>query len=142
MSGWLLVASGDRMFGLPGDGVREILVVEDVLPAPTAHRAVRGVMPVHGRLVPLVHLGAVLAERVALPATPAAVAVVVTVGGRTVALEVDATYDFVRESPDPVPVGWDVPWAGGVARREEDLVPIVNLDVLVERLRAAGAGVR
>ena len=140
MSGYLVVVSGDRTLGLPADGVDEILQVTDVLPAPVVRAAVRGVLPVRNGLVPLVHLAAAL-DDTAPPATASGLAVLVRGAGRLVALEVDATDAFVREEPGPVPPAWEMSWAVGVARHDGRLVPVVDLDVLVERLRADRAGV-
>jgi len=141
VSGYLLVESGARTFGLPGHAVSEIIQVERLLPAPAARPAVRGVLSVRDRLVPLVHLAAALDDETP-PETISATAVLVTGGGRLVALEVDATADFVPEDPDPVPSAWEVPWAAGVVRRGGRLVPVVDLDVLIERLRTVRTGAR
>ena len=132
---YLLVTSGGRAFGLPAEGVGEILGIDELLPAPVVRPAVRGVILVQERLVPLVHLAALL-DDTAPPAGMSPTAVLVSGVGVTVALEVDETAEFVRQEPTPVPGGWDLPWAAGVARCEGSIVPIVDLDALVERLRA------
>jgi chemotaxis signal transduction protein len=139
MSGFLLVTSGARHFGLPADRVRAIIGIDALLAAPVVRPAVRGVLPLPDGLVSLVHLAAALDDDVP-PAEMGAVAVLVEGAGGRVALEVEETAAFVRQAPEPVPLAWQVPWAGGVGRHEGRLVPIVDLDVLVERLRAAGAG--
>src|SRR5439155_1738470 len=93
----------------------------EVLDVPRALAAVRGVTPLRGRLVPLIHLGALLGERTP-PADRGRTAVLVELGAgegvRQVALEVDDADDVVREAPLPVPRGESLPWAAGVARRK------------------------
>src|SRR6184192_1843148 len=90
-----------------------------------------------GRLVPLVHLGALLGERPP-PAERGRAAVLVQLGAgeglRQVALEVDDADDVVRETALPVPPGESLPWAAGVARRRGALVPILDLDALGDRI--------
>ncbi len=57
--------------------------------------------------------------------------------GRTVPFEVDDADEVVFEDPLPVPNGWDLPWALGVARLNEELIPVVDVATLVDRLTAA-----
>lgn len=137
MSGLLLVRSGGGRLGLPVEGVLEVVPVADVLPAPAGRPAVRGLLAVRDRLVPLVHLRALLDDRAAPPAR-GDTAVVVQARGRRLALEVDAAEDFVREAAAPLPAGWDVPWADGVVRRGDTVIAVVQLEALAERL-VAGA---
>ena len=106
---------------------------------PRALAAVRGVTPLRGRLVPLVHLGALLGQRAAPPERGRAVVVVeLGTGGeggvRRVALEVDDADDVVREAALPLPRGESLPWASGVARRKGALVPILDLEALGNRI--------
>src|SRR5205814_4327189 len=100
--------------------------------------AVRGLTPLRGRLVPLIHLGALLAGREApVPdASGARTVVLVELGasGRQVAFEVDDADAVVREQPLPVPRGQALPWVAGVAEQEGGLVPILDLDALGDRI--------
>ncbi len=104
-----------------------------VMDVPRALPAVRGLTPLRGRLVPLVHLGALLGDR-SPPAERGRAAVLVELRGRFVALEVDDADEVVREDPLPVPRGQSLPWAGGVARQRGVLVPILDLDLLGDRI--------
>src|SRR5207247_9917277 len=52
-----------KHYGLPLTRVLEVGDLGEVLDVPRALAAVRGVTPLRGRLVPLVHLGALLGER-------------------------------------------------------------------------------
>lgn len=137
--GYLLVHSDGRPYGLPVGRVLEVSDLGEVLDVPRAQLAVRGLTPLRGRLVPLVHLGALLGMR-AVPEARGRSAVLVVLGkteaggSRLVALEVDDADEVVREAPFPVPQGQDLPYAAGVARRAGQLVPVLDLDALEDRL--------
>jgi chemotaxis signal transduction protein len=133
--GYLLVRVDGRPYGLPLNGVLEVSDVVDLLDAPRALAAVRGLTTLRGRLVPLVHLGALLGGRAA-PDQRGRTAVLVRLGQRQVAFEVDDADEVVREEPLPVPPGEHLPWAAGVARpRTGPLVPILDLEALEDRIR-------
>src|SRR5207247_216468 len=132
------VGGGDgKPYGLPLARVLEVGDLGEVLDVPRALAAVRGVTPLRGRLVPLIHLGALLGER-SPPPDRGRTAVLVELGAgegvRRVALEVDDADDVVRETALPVPRGESLPWAAGVARRKGTLVPILDLDALGDRI--------
>jgi len=135
--GYLLVRAEGKSYGLPVGRVLEVGDATEVLDVPRALPAVRGLTPLRGRLVPLIHLGAFLAGRAA-PSEPrkACTIVLVELGGRQVAFEVDDADAVVREQPLPVPRGQTLPWAIGVAEQAggAGLVPILDLDALSERL--------
>jgi chemotaxis signal transduction protein len=131
--GFLLVHAERRPYGLPLDCVVEVADLIEVLPVPQSEVAVRGVTPLRGRLVPLVHLAAFLGRR-APPPERGRAAVLVRLGGRFVAFEVDDADEVVREVPLPVPEGASLPWAAGVASREDGLVPILDLEALGDRI--------
>ena len=133
--GYLLVRVEGRQYGLPLSGVLEVSDVTELLDAPRAVPAVRGLTTFRGRLVPLVHLGALLGGRAAPEQRPGT-AVLVRLGPRQVAFEVDDADEVVREAALPVPRSEHLPWAAGVARpRAGGLVPILDLDALEERMR-------
>jgi purine-binding chemotaxis protein CheW len=131
--GYLLVRVEGKPYGLPLGRVLEVADLGEVLEVPRVQQAMRGLTPVRGRLVPLVHLGALLGERPP-PAERGQTAVLVAVGERSVAFEVDDADDVVREAVLPVPSGESLPWAAGVARRKGTLVPILDVDALGERI--------
>ena len=142
MKGYLLVRSEGKSYGLPVARVLEVGDATEVLHIPRKLPAVRGLPPLRGRLVPLIHLGAFLTGSDAPPASPlgtaSAVRTVVLVelgaGGRQVAFEVDDADAVVREQPLPVPRGQTLPWAAGVAEQGRGLVPILDLDALGDRI--------
>lgn len=131
--GFLMVRAERRPYGLPLDRVVEVADLTEVLEVPRAEVAVRGLMPLRGRLVPLVHLAAFLGRR-APPTERGLAAVLVQVGGRFVAFEVDDADEVVREAPLPLPDGASLPWAVGVAPRGDGLVPILDLEALGDRI--------
>src|SRR5947209_11779893 len=110
--GYLLVRVAGQHYGLPLARVLEVGDLGEVLDVPRALAAVRGVTPLRGRLVPLVHLGALLGER-SPPAERGRAAVLVQLGAgeglRQVALEVDDADDGVREATLPGPPGAALP---------------------------------
>ena len=135
--GYLLVRVDGKAYGLPLARVLEVGDLGDVLDVPRALPAMRGLTALRGRLVPLVHLGALMGER-AVPAQRGRAWVLVEIGAgegvRHVALEVEEADDVVREPALPVPEGESLPWASGVARRRGALVPILDLDALGDRI--------
>ena len=154
MKGYLLVRVAGKAYGLPVGRVLEVGDASEVLTVPRKLPAVRGLTPLRGRLVPLIHLGALLSGTAA-PADPVAgvrTVVLVEIGrgaggggggphaqgaaGRQVAFEVDVADAVVREQPLPVPRGQTLPWAVGVAEQGEGegLVPILDLDALGDRI--------
>ena len=141
MKGYLLVRAGGKAYGLPVARVLEVGDGAEVHAIPRRLPAVRGLTPLRGRLVPLIHLGAFLTGTDAPAATAAGTVVLVEMHGpdgtgeaRQVAFEVDDADAVVREQPLPVPRGQSLPWASGVAELNDTLVPILDLDALSERL--------
>jgi hypothetical protein len=58
--------------------------------------------------------------------------------GSLVAFEVDDADAVADDETVVVPDAWQLPWVCGVIRREGSLVPVLDLDILGERLVAAG----
>jgi chemotaxis signal transduction protein len=135
MKGYLLVRSEGKPYGLPVGQVLEVGDAGEVLSIPRKLPAVRGLTPMRGRLVPLIHLGAFLAGAPAPTAAQGRTVVLVQLAGKQVAFEVDDADAVVREQPLPVPRGQMLPWASGVAEEANgDLVPILDLDALGDRI--------
>jgi len=137
VKGYLLVRAEGKAYGLPVGRVLEVGDVTEILDVPRALPSVRGLTPLRGHLVPLIHLGAFLTGRAAPPIEGTGRTIVlVELGTRQVAFEVDDADAVIREQPLPVPRGQTLPWAAGVAEQEGggDLVPILDLDALGDRL--------
>jgi chemotaxis signal transduction protein len=142
VTGCVIVRSGARTLALPVGAVDEVLTLEPALGAPGVVAAVRGVAPVRGRLLPVAHLGALLADG-APPAAVATTGVVVVTGGRRLVLEVDEAEDLVTLPVEELPRGWQGLWATAAVRRAGALIPMVDIAWLVNRLeRPAGAVAR
>ena len=134
--GYLLVQVEGASYGLPLGPVLQVDDLGEVLDVPRVLPAMRGLTALAGRLVPLIHLGALLGDRLP-PPERGLTSVLVDLGGgeRLVALEVDDADAVIREAVLPAPPGESLPWASGVARREGSLVPILDWSVLVERIK-------
>lgn len=134
--GFLLVQCGGRRVGLPLGHVLEVSQLGEIRRVPAVAPVVRGLVAVQGRMMPLIHLSALLNGHQASPAQ-GAIGVVVSVDGRRVCLEVDDAEDLVRERALPVPAGETLPWAVGVARYAGSLIPVLDLAALSTRLTEA-----
>jgi chemotaxis signal transduction protein len=130
--GFLLVRTGARRVGLELSHVLGVTSLGAVHPVPSVDPAVRGVAAVQGRMVPVVHLGALL-EGTACPPEPTGVGVLVIVGSGRLCLEVDDAELLVRDRALPVPPGTTLPWAFGVAKHAGGLVPLLDLPAISSR---------
>jgi len=137
-SGFLLVRVGHRPIGLLVEQVLEVIQLGEVHPVPVMDTAVRGLVAVHGRMLPLVHLASLLEGR-PTPVGSGNVGVVVNIAGHRVCLEVEDAEVLVRELALPVPPGETLPWAVGVVRHAGALVPLLDLPALSSRLTEASA---
>jgi chemotaxis signal transduction protein len=131
--GWLLVRAGGRRVGLALDQVIEVLDLGPVYPVPSTEPAVRGVTTSRGRIVPLVHLAALLGDG-AGTASSGGTAVMVRLGGRRMCLEVDEAEEVLREPGLPVPNDVSLPFAIAVARQGGGIVPLLDLTALGARI--------
>jgi chemotaxis signal transduction protein len=137
-AGYLLVRAGRRLVGLPLDQVVEVLDPGAAFPVPSLEPAVRGVTVVRGRILPLVHLGALL-DGAACPAARSELGVLVELAGRRVCLEVEDAESVLYDPGLPVPAGAALPWAAAVARTGGGLVPLLDLAALGARFMEASA---
>jgi purine-binding chemotaxis protein CheW len=135
LTGYLRVRVDGARYGLRVDQIIEVVDEFEVMKAPGVHPAVMGVTPMRRRLVPLVQLAALIADGDASEAS-SGVAVLAHCLGSLVAFEVGDVEEVVRDAPLPVPDTWQLPWASGVVRHEGELIPVVDLEVLAERLVA------
>lgn len=136
--GFLEVRVGGERFGLPLSQIEHVADLGEVLSVPSRVRAMRGVTNLRGRLVPLLHLGALLAD-CEPPATRGRTLVVARLGESRVALEVDDADAVRRAAIVAAPESRGAPWARGVVRRPDGLVPILDLAALGGPLIGQGA---
>lgn len=137
-SGFLLVRAGGRSVGLELSHVIAVTQLGEVRPVPVVEPAVRGLVAMQGRMVPLVHLASLL-QGTAYPAEVGSTGVVIMVEGKRVCLEVEEAEILLREPALPVPPGETLPWAIGVARHDGELVPLLDLSALSSRLLEAAS---
>ena len=88
MTDVLLVRVGDRQVGLVVESLVEVIELTHPFPVPSATPALRGLIPVRQRLIPVLHLGAAL-DGAACPDHLGEMAVIATIDERTIGLEVD-----------------------------------------------------
>jgi chemotaxis signal transduction protein len=131
---WLLVRVSGRLVGLALARVVEVLPPATVHPIPSREPSVRGVTRVRGRLVTVVHLGALL-DGAACPTVQGEAAVMVDVAGSRLCLELDGAEEVLLGAGLPIPHGTTLPWASAVARHRDALVPLLDLDALAARIR-------
>lgn len=134
---FLVVRAGGERYGLRLEVVREVVDVAPPRPVPARTTALRGVMPLRDRHCSLLHLASLLSGS-APPAALAETAVVVLVGGVAMALEVDDVEDVVESAATRVGAA-PAAWAEGVWRVGEELVTVLDLGVLAERLTETGS---
>ena len=130
--GFLLVRAGERRVGLDLRHVVGVAPLESVHPVPALEPAVRGIAAVQGTMVPVIHLGALIAGS-ACPVALTGQGVLVSIDGRRLCLEVDDAELLVRDRALSSPPGTVFPWALGVARHAGALVPLLDLPALSSR---------
>jgi purine-binding chemotaxis protein CheW len=139
MCQYLLVRVGGREVGLDVAEVLEVVDLAATFAVPSTDPAVRGVVAVRERLVPVVDLAAVLWGGES-PGARGEVGVLARAGRQRICLEVDGAEAVLAEEVVPVPAGESLPWALGVARRDGKLVPILDLKSLGVRLLGGKSG--
>lgn len=135
----LLARAGARRVALPLEHLVEVVDPGPTVPVPAREPALRGLASLRGRLIPLVHLGALL-DGGACPERPSDAAIVIAVGGRALCLEVEAVEEVTQGELVPVPAGEALPWALGVVRAADGLVPILDVAAVGSRLLEGGPG--
>jgi purine-binding chemotaxis protein CheW len=134
---FLVVHAAGRQVGLPVEHLEAVTAAPLSVQVPTREPAVRGVATVRGRVVPVVHLGALL-DGTGCPADVADAAVVVNVDARQFCLEVDGADAVQAGQLMPVPRDRAVPWAWALVKREDDTLPLLDLAALSTRLTETG----
>lgn len=130
--GFLVVTAGGSRYGLGLAEVREVVDLVAARAVPSRSSAVRGIMPLRDRFVSLVNLAS-LVSGAAPPPQSSETAVVVNVRGAPMALEVDDVEEVVDRAAEfvgPAPSAW----ATGIWRVGKELVTVLDLGVLSERI--------
>ncbi len=134
---FLVVRSGGARYGLSLDAVREVVdITAAPWSVPARSAAMRGVLALRERHVSLIHLASLVAGG-SPPEAVGDTAVVVVVDGAPMALEVDDVESVVDRTADYVGAA-PVAWASGVWRVGADLVTVLDLGVLAERILHSG----
>jgi chemotaxis signal transduction protein len=136
--GFLVVRAGGARYGLALADVREVVDLAAPRPVPVRDTAVRGIMPLRERFVSLVHLASLVSGELPPDAT-SDTAVVVHVRGAPMALEVDDVEEVIDRTAEFVGAA-PAPWATGVWRVGRDLVTVLDLGVLAERILETESG--
>lgn len=130
--GMLILRSGTAAFALRLDEVIEVGDRGAWQVVPSRLGAMRGVTAVRGRLVPLLHLGA-LVEAAPAPEAPAPLVVTALASGRWLALEVDtvdsAAGGELLEAPEARLTGL----SSAALRQDDQWIPVLNLEALARR---------
>jgi purine-binding chemotaxis protein CheW len=95
MAAFVLFEAADTVFALPATEVVQVLRMVAVAPVPGAPAFIRGVLNVHGTLVPVVDVRARLSGA-SRPARPQDQLVLARAGERLLALQVDRVQDVVE----------------------------------------------
>lgn len=128
---FLLVRLGSRRVGLPIDFVIAVEALGPVHPVPAAEPACRGVTSTRGRILPVLSLAALVG---ADGDEGGGTAILLSINGKNMCVEVDDAEAIIRGDPLPLPPGESLPWASGVVRLSDGLIPLVDLDAVGERL--------
>jgi len=134
----LLARAGARRVALPLEHLVEVIDPGPVVSVPAREPALRGLASLRGRLIPLIHLGALL-DGGTCPSARGDAALVISVNGRVLCLEVEAVDEVTRGDVVPVPAGEALPWALGVVRADGGLVPILDVAAVGSRLVEGGS---
>lgn len=134
---FLVVHADGRAIGLPVEHLEAVTLPGLVARVPSQEPAVRGVATMRGAVVLVVHLGALL-DGTACPDIVASTAVVVSVAACRFCLEVDDAEVVQSGELVEVPRDRAVPWAWALVRRNEELLPLLDLTALSARLTETG----
>ncbi len=132
MASFVLFSAASQTFALPASCALQVLRMAAPTPIPGAPPHLRGVLDVHGTLVPVVDVAARLGVP-CRPPRPEEQLLVVEAGGRRVALEVERVLE-IREVPDaavaPYPewIGPAPLAPGGLVRLPQGVVVIPALE--------------
>jgi purine-binding chemotaxis protein CheW len=129
---------GAELYGVEISRVHEIIRLQSVTKVPRAPSFVEGVINLRGKVIPVVDLR----RRFGLPTadhTRASRIVVVELGDQVVGIVVDGVSEVLRvntatvEPPSPVVAGIDSEYLHGIAKLDDRLVILLDLDRILAR---------
>lgn len=142
VTGILLVRTAGRHVGITLEHVIAVTELGAVSQVPSALPAVRGVTVARGRLITLLHLGALLAGGPCPEGALSTTVVLVSAAGTMIALEVEDADTVPGAAMLPPPEGSEFAgWALGAIRQGQGWIPVLDLEALVAQWRAREAGV-
>lgn len=124
---------GDEVYGVDISRVQEIIRMQDITQVPGAPHFVEGVINLRGRIIPVIDLR----RRFGLHDVQAGASsriVVVETEGHVIGMIVDAVSEVLRvsttciEPPSPLLTGIDSEYIRGIAKLEERLIILLQLD--------------
>ena len=128
---------GEETYGVDIGTVREIIALQPITRLPGAPEFVEGILNLRGHVIPVLDLR----RRFGLPgaeATRDTRIIVVEVGAHTLGMVVDAVSEVLRipaetvERPHELTVNVDVAFLQGVAKLDQQLVILLNLEHLLK----------
>ncbi len=137
----LLIRLDGELYALPSQNVREVLRYRDYTPVPGAPVSLPGILSQRGLIVPVVNPYPLLGLS-SPPITRATRLVFTTHGETDMALLAEAVIDLVELPADaiqPPPSALDparTRLLRGVAQHDDQVIALLDLDELVESLRA------
>jgi chemotaxis signal transduction protein len=135
-AGFLVVRAGSERYGIDLASVEEVVDLGAPAAVPGRLPAFRGVVRWRARHLSVLHLGALM-EGAPPPEERGDTGLVVRLGGRPVALEVDAVMDVVEGGGASVGVS-PAAGAAGVWQVDGALVTMIDLGALAERVADQG----
>ncbi len=133
---YVTLGIGDEVFALPVDQVREVIDLCPFTRVPNAPRALRGMIDVRGRGVPVIDMRQKLGLCPAEPTPHTRIVVMdASLDGRSLVIgaltdrvyEVTVLDDCGTEPPPDIGVGWDSGFIRGIGRRGAGFVIILDL---------------
>jgi chemotaxis signal transduction protein len=128
---FLLVRLGARLVGLPIGFIIAVEALGPIHPVPTSEPACRGVTRTRGRIMPVLSLADLIGQT---GDVTGGTAILLVLSGKSLCLEVDDAESIIRGNPLPLPREEALPWASGVIRLTNELIPLVDLEAIGERL--------
>ena len=133
---------GTEEFGVDIGAVQEIVRMPEITKVPRSPDFVEGVVNLRGKIIPVVDLR----KRFRLPvgeATKSTRIIIVTIGGKTVGMIVDAVSEVLRldaasvePTPEMVASAIDSAFLKGIAKLDGRLLILLDLDLILDQEEA------